>query len=171
MTSSIRLTLLALLIFLPVTQGCAQSEAETTEVLPEPAWAAFGQALEAAKAGGKKTMVFIYTDWCPYCQKTTNEVHTDEAILTYLEAHYTVTRLNAESMEPIAFDEQQATEAELAQALGAAGFPTTVFLDEKGEYITRLPGFMPADGFLTVLKFIAEDAYRTQSYQEYIEGS
>lgn len=168
MTPYFRLGLLALLIWFPLTQGCAQSDAEAEAAKPQPAWLAFNKALDTAKVGDKKTMVFIYTDWCPYCRKTTEEVHTDEAILAYLGEHFTVARVNAEGTEPVTFEAHQTTEAELAQALGVSGFPTTVFLDEKGEYITRLPGYMPADGFLNVLQYIAEDAYLRQSYQDFV---
>jgi len=57
---------------------------------------------------------------------------------------------------------------DLARALGGEGFPTITFLNEKGEYITRLPGFVPDSSFLIILQYIAEDAYKTVPFEEYM---
>ena len=55
-------------------------------------------------------------------------------------------------------------------ALGASGTPTTVFLDSDGSYVTRLPGYHPADRFLEVLRFIGTEAYREMTFEEYAGG-
>ena len=58
----------------------------------------------------------------------------------------------------------------LAQAFGAQGTPTTVFLTAKGEYITRLPGFVDATMFLDILGYIGSKSFENQTYQEYMEA-
>ncbi|MEM6337980.1 MAG: thioredoxin fold domain-containing protein [Bacteroidota bacterium] len=145
----------------------AQQPADT---LPAPAWVSVEAALAEAKEREAKTMVFVYTEWCGYCRKTTRDVHSNDEVLDILNTHFAVTRLDAESEAPVTFKGIEATEAELAQALGASGFPTTVFLDAEGNYISKLPGYLPADQFQTILAYIAEDAFKEQSYEEFVAG-
>ncbi len=131
-------------------------------------WKPFTVALEEARTRGTKTLVFIYTDWCPWCQKFQREVFTDSTIAATMSRRFALTRLDAESKELIRFMGEDIEMRVLAQALGGEGFPTITFLTSEGKYITRLPGFVPADIFKHVLDFVADEAYTTQSFEEYM---
>nr|WP_243664697.1 thioredoxin fold domain-containing protein [Rhodothermus marinus] len=96
------------------------------------------------------------------------EVYPDSAVVAYLKAHFEYARLNGEdNTRRLTFRGYDLTEAELAQALGLTGYPTTVFLEPDGTYITRVPGFVPTETFLQILRFIGSEAYRTQSFEEF----
>jgi thioredoxin-related protein len=170
------LNLAGFILLLAPLSGCTRSDAAPDQLEPamelstELTWMEFEDALTTAQAEGKKMMVFLYTDWCPYCRRMMNEVHTDEAIIAYLNQHYTVAKLNSESTDPVQFRGMNTSQAALAGSFGTTGVPQTIFLNEKGEYITPVAGFVPAEGFITMLKYIAEDAYLEQNYQDYLSN-
>jgi thioredoxin-related protein len=131
-------------------------------------WYAFEEAVDLAKATKKKVLVDVYAAWCPWCRRLQSEVYTDEAVRAYVEEHFVLTRLDAENQEDsVQFKEHVLTPADLSAGLGAQGFPTTVFLDEESEYITRLPGFIEAGEFVTVLGYIGSEAFVDQTFEEY----
>lgn len=135
-------------------------------------WYPFEEAIDRARLGKKKVIVDVYAIWCPWCRRLQDEVYTDPDVQSYLENHFVLTRLDAENLEDsIQFKEHDLTPADLAHGLGAQGFPTTVFLDEESDYITRLPGFIEAADFLSVLDYVGSNAFRDLSYQEFVERS
>ncbi len=155
---------LFLLLILP---SLATAYTPASDSLP---WKPFPQALEEAQARKVKTLVFIYTDWCPWCQKIQREVFTDSTIAAMMTEHFSLTKLDAESKELIRFMGEDVEMRVLAQALGGEGFPTITFLTSEGKYITRLPGFVPAEVFKHVLDYIAEEAYTEQSFEAFMSA-
>ena len=62
---------------------------------------------------------------------------------------------------------------ELAYALtnGNLSYPMTVFLDENYQLITLLPGYHKPNFYNLVLKYIGEDHWKSQSWDEYLKNS
>lgn len=157
----------ALIAFAPIAS--AQDASVPAEGLD---WYSFEEAVKIAKQNDKKLLIDVYAVWCPWCRRLQSDVYTDEKVRSYVEKHFVLTRLDAEDREKsIQFKEHTLTPADLATGLGASGFPTTVFLDADGDYITRLPGFVEAGEFLHVLGYIGSDAFVEQSFQEYSAAS
>jgi thioredoxin-related protein len=46
-------------------------------------------------------------------------------------------------------------------------YPSFVFLDEDLKRVTILPGYRKAPEFEAVINFIAEDAYKTQKWEDF----
>lgn len=169
-----RLWALCFFLIVPVTISNAQSTDAPpnadTEPLPGPTWVSLQSALSTAKVTDQKVMVFIYTDWCGYCRRMNNTTFVNEDVLSYLGEKFSAVRLNAESNEKVQMEDQTVTEAQLAMALGANGFPTTVFLEANGQYITRLPGYLEPQTYVDVLRYIGDNRYRTETYEEYMSS-
>lgn len=124
---------------------------------------------EAMAAGDKKILVEIYATWCPYCQRMQREVYSDPTVKAYLRAHFAYVRLEGDAEGgQHAYQGGTLTTKQLAQALGLRGFPTTAFLLPDGQQITFLPGFVDAPTFLTVMRYIATDAYQEQSFEAFM---
>ena len=131
-------------------------------------WLTFQEAIDAASVSDKPILIDVYAPWCPWCQKLQTEVYPDDAIRSYIEKNFEIARLNIEDSEnTIEFKGYTLTAAELASGLGAEATPTTVFLSAKGEYITRLPGYVDADEFIYVLKYIGSGAYQSEPFKEF----
>ncbi len=135
-------------------------------------WHAFEEAVAQAETQDKKLIVDVYAVWCPWCRRLQREVYADDAVQAYIQDHFVLTRLDAENTEDsLRFREYTLTPSEMAQGLGASGFPTTVFMDEEGQYITRLPGFIAAPDFLDVLHYIGSEAFLDVPFDEYLGAS
>ncbi len=146
----------------------AQSSLFDPAIIAPIGWKRVEEAMAAAEKSGKKVLIDISAPWCPWCLRMQKEVYVDSAVVAYLKAHFEYARLNGEdNARRLTFRGYDLTEAELAQALGLTGYPTTVFLESDGTYITRVPGFVPTETFLQILRFIGSEAYRTQSFEEF----
>lgn len=134
-------------------------------------WKTFNEGLVEAKKLNKKILVDVYTDWCGWCKKMDREVYTDKEVAAYLADQYVVIKLNAESESKLTYENKTISEMELAHDFGVTGYPTTIFMKANGEAITLLPGYLPAEKFIDVLKFVGEDHYLTTKWDDYIGKS
>ena len=85
-----------------------------------------------------------------------------------LADHFIPVKLDAESGASHPVDNHSYTEREIAQGLGIKSYPTTVFMTPAGDVITLVPGYIPVDKFLVVLEYISSEAYKTQSWHDFV---
>ncbi len=159
----------SLLLALLVSGSLVLPAAAQSETRKPPAWKTFSEA--TAGTSGKKILLDVYAPWCGWCRKMQAEVYTEPALQEYLHAHFEIARVDLSvDDDTLRYLGYTVSSAELAAGLGATATPTTVFLEPDGAYITRLPGFHEAGDFLQVLRFIATNAYRTQTFEDYRKG-
>ena len=134
-------------------------------------WVEFSESFgEANSPAHDKIIVDVFSPNCTWCARMYQEVYSDSLVNDFISNNFVITQLNLEDFETeVSYKEHTLSIAELAYGLGASGTPTTVFLDGEGNYITRLEGFHPVDDFLNVLKFIASEAYTSQSFAEFMD--
>jgi thioredoxin-related protein len=135
----------------------------------EPEWKTLGEGLALAKTENKKLMVDIYTDWCGWCKKLDAEVYSNDDVRDYLQKNFVSVKLNAESNRKYLFNGTERSETEIAQIFGVTGYPSILFMLPEGKGITLLPGYVPAETFINVLKYINEDQYKSLKWSEYLE--
>ena len=160
-----RFFLLAALTFSLTAQ--AQHDAS---VVPEdaPDWVSLEAAIADAQAGDKLILVYGYASWCGFCVRFDNEVFTDDAVQAYVNEHFAPTRLNLEDTTRVQFFDVSVTGVELGNAMGIVGTPTSVFVDNDGSMITKVPSFMDPETFLYVLQYVKEEVYETTSFNAYL---
>ena len=123
-----------------------------TEVKNEADWnAVFKQAGEE----NKLVFIDVYTDWCSYCHKLDKEVYTDESVISYFERHF----LN------VKFDAESEFGYPKAQQFSVTGYPTLLFLTDKGQVFEEIEGFVPAGTLLGYGKAI-ETKWETLPFLE-----
>lgn len=127
------------------------------------------EALELAAEEEKKILIDVYAEWCPYCQSMHSEVYKDDEVLDAISAHFIWVKINVESDDPVRFQGHEMTEAEFAQALENQSVPTTYFMNDEGAILGLQPGYIEADMFSMLLRFVGSDAFLTQTFQEYQE--
>ena len=59
-------------------------------------------------------------------------------------------------------------EKEIVRQYNVSGIPDIWFLDSRGEKLRRITGFVPEDTFLSMLKYMKEDAFRNMSFNEFL---
>ena len=126
------------------------------------------EAQRLASETGKKVLIDVYTVWCGFCRKMAAETYPSQLVKNVVDDHFYVVRLNAESDKKIIFNGEEFTEAELAGAFGVSSFPTTIFINTNGEPLGLQPGFMDASMFSSLIGFVGSDAFRSESYEDYL---
>jgi len=143
-------------------------------------WLSFEEAVAQAKIDPKPIFIDVYTDWCGWCKKMDKATFSVDKIATMLQDDFYPVKFNAEQKESINFNNHEFKFVangrkgynELAVALldGKLSYPSVVFLNEKMERITILPGYRGPDDFYPILQFIGSGAYQKQSFEEYSSG-
>ena len=116
---------------------CFSSAAYTFDSIK---WYAYEEGKALAKIEKKKVFVHFYADWCGFCLKMAKETFRDSAVVSYLNENFIAVRVD--------FDRQPAT----AEKYGVMGLPSSWFLTEMGQPIVSIPGYIPPEALLSMLK-------------------
>jgi thioredoxin-related protein len=136
------------------------------------AWRGWDRGLEEAKTSNRPVLVDVYTQWCGWCRRMDAEVYARAEIRDYLKQNFVVVKLDAEASDPARYEGRAFTSRSLAARFGVSGYPTTVFLRPAGEHLVNVPGYVDADRFLLVLRYIAEGHIdRGVSFQDFTKRS
>lgn len=130
-------------------------------------WKNFNNGFAEAKKTNKKIMLDVYTDWCKWCKTLDTEVYGNDEVSEYLNKQYVVVKYNPESTEKAIYKDTLYSGQEIAQMFGVSGYPKILFFEPNGDFINYLDGFVPADKFLPVIKFIGEEYYKKMSWKDY----
>jgi thioredoxin-related protein len=95
-----------------------------------------------SKIDKKKVFLHFYADWCGFCRKMAKDTFQDSTVVAYLNENFMPIMVNTDR------------EPETAGNYGVSGLPTTVFLTEMGEPIFSVPGYIPPDSLMPMLKEI-----------------
>ena len=128
---------------------------------------ALESALLSAKESGKKVLIDVYAEWCPYCEKMHTEVYTETDVIEAVNEHFYLVKINIESQNEVNFLGNRMTESEFAKMLKSSSLPTTYFMNSSGELLGMQPGLLPADVFEDLLTFVGSDSYQSLSFEEY----
>lgn len=139
-------------------------------------WMSITEAEKLNAEHPRKILIDIYTDWCGWCKKLDATTYKDPKIVQYLNDNFYAVKLNAESKDPITFQNQEYTYDPARRVNGvtanfmnsSSGYPTTTFLNEKLEVISVVPGYMQAEMMTNVLTFFAENHYLTTDWKTYL---
>lgn len=119
-------------------------------------WMGWDEGLREARRTNRPVLVDVYTDWCGWCKRMDRDVYARADVRDYLANRFVVVKLNAEAQDGVQYDGKDLTSAALAEQFRVTGYPTTVFLRSTGGHLINVPGYVPADRFLLVLRYIGE---------------
>lgn len=120
-------------------------------------WQTYSKGLELGKQLNKNVYINFYADWCTYCAKMDKETLADPDVVAYLNEHFVVVKVNSDKAQ------------DLSAAYQVQGLPTSWFLSAAGEKIAPIPGFVPANMFLPVLKYVQSESYKTMKFKEFVD--
>lgn len=133
-------------------------------------WTSLEEAIERAGNEKKPVLLDVYTDWCGWCKKLDKETFNDPKVAEVLSNMFTLAKVNGESREEIIYKDQKTNGIGLARGFGIRGYPAIIFLDEKGDMLTLIPGFLDAEQFLPVVKFIGTREYENTDWEVYLKN-
>jgi thioredoxin-related protein len=119
-------------------------------------WLSWDAGLKEASESDKPILVDVYTGWCGWCKRMDRDVYSRPEVRDYLSKRFVTIKLDAESGEAAKYEGKAYTSNTLAARFRVSGYPTTIFLRSKGQHIANVPGYVPADRFLLLLRYIGE---------------
>lgn len=155
-------------------------------------WMSMNEALDAQKKVPKKILVDAYTNWCGPCKMLDKNTFQNKKVADYINKNYYAVKFNAEGDEAVKYkdtifknnnyDPARANTRngvhDFARAMGVTAYPTVVFFDEKGNFITPIKGYMSPSQIEIFLKIFATDDYKKvktdeewKKYQEEFKGT
>ncbi|MCS6818491.1 MAG: DUF255 domain-containing protein [Chitinophagales bacterium] len=140
-------------------------------------WMTWEQVQAAVKVKPKKIFVDVYTNWCGWCKKMDATTFSHPEIVKYVNENYYAIKFDAEQREPIIFNGKEYKFIpqgnrgyhELAAFIlnNRMTYPTTVYLDEKLNILTPVPGYLEPQTFEMILNFFASNAYLNMSWEQF----
>jgi len=122
--------------------GCTQLQSQS--VAGNIAWQYdFNKAQILAASEKKPILIDFYTEWCGWCKRLDKDTYGNKEVADFAR-QFVCVKIDAEKNEA------------LAQQYDVRGFPTTVFLKSDGTLIEAVPGYLPPDQFLELLKRIMD---------------
>jgi thioredoxin-related protein len=120
------------------------------------AWHDWNEGLAAASGSQRPVIVDVYTDWCGWCKRMDRDVYGRSDVSGYLNDHFVMVRLNAESSERVKYEQREITARTLAAGFQVTGYPTTIFLRANGEHLVNVPGYLAPDKFMKLVRYIGD---------------
>ena len=142
----------------------------------EVKWFTIEEADALLKTNPKPIFIDAYTDWCGWCKRLDKDTFSDSTIAAYMNQHFIPVKFDAESKAPVTFlgqkfinDGKAGKAHQLAVALmqGRMSYPTVIFLSEKGELLSPVPGYRGPKEFEPLLVFFGEKKYLTEKWDEF----
>lgn len=142
-------------------------------------WLSWNEAaqLMATEKNPKKIFIDVYTDWCGWCKKMDKDTFQNVKVAAYMEKNFYMVKLDGEGKEPIEFKGKTYKFVksgrngyhEFAAALmqGKLSYPTTIFLDEKMDMLSPVPGYQKPEPFLNIAKYFGDNIYLEKDWKTY----
>ena len=145
----------------------------------EVKWLSWDEAAKLAETeqNPKKIFIDVYTDWCGWCKKMDKDTFQNAEVAEYMSKNYYMVKLDGEGKEPIVFRGKTFKFVpsgrngyhEFAAALmqGKMSYPTTIFLDEKMNMLSPVPGYQKPEPFLKIAKYFGENIHKEKDWNTY----
>ncbi|TGL45081.1 thioredoxin fold domain-containing protein [Leptospira perdikensis] len=102
------------------------------------------KGFETAKQDKKFIIVDVFADWCTYCLVLEKEIFPDPEVSRVLDSFVRV-RLDGEEFP------------NLRKKYNIEGYPTILFLDGDGNYVTKISGLATKEDILNISKRILQE--------------
>jgi len=137
---------------------------------PTIQWLPLEKAMKTARAQKKPLYVYLYGSYCGWCKKFEAQTLKDAQVVSILSEKFVLSKINTASTELQEFEGKKLAERQLAAMFAVRGVPASAFMDSAGKLIAKLPGYMPPDKFLPVLKYVGDGWYSDMTYQEFLDS-
>ncbi len=150
-----------------------------TPVAAQVNWLTWEEAQARNKKEPRKFIVDVYTQWCGWCKKMDKETFDNADITKYINKNFYAVKFDAETKSDINFNNKVYSYIksgsggyhQLASEItfGKLSYPTIVFLDEKLNVLQPIPGYKDIMSLDKIMKYFAEDYYKTTPWKKYEE--
>lgn len=147
---------------------------DTTGVIK---WYSLVDAEKLSKQSSKLILISAYTSWCQSCRIADSTNYRGKEIAEIINENFIPVKFDAASAKSFVFfgktykagakyNPHGFTRAYMKQSYQ---MPTLLFINNKGQQITELHGFVPPRALESVLSYFAEKAYLDKKYQDFLK--
>jgi thioredoxin-related protein len=124
--------------------------------------------LKAASDTNKVLALIWEQHGCEYCHQMHDVALKQPELIALGKKRFHVLQMDLwGDREFIDFDGEKLSEAKIARGLAVRGTPSTVFYDETGDLVFRMPGYASPEIFFLVYQYVDEEGYQSASLQEW----
>ena len=141
-------------------------------------WMPVQEVLGAPVPKKKKTLIFIYADWCNSCKVMMRTTFIDSLVSSYLGEHFDLAHMNAQETDTLKFKGRIFVNAlspqepfhQLAKALCRNNIilPSLAILDENMNLLDAVSFYIDPKFLNDILHFYGENKYTTMSWKDYM---
>lgn len=154
--------------------GAARGQDASPYAIDIPPWFTesfldFREDIADAAKEGKRLMVYLGQDGCPYCRQLMVTNFSQREIVDKTRRHFIAIALNIWGDREVTWlDGRTMSEKSLARVLDVQFTPTLLFFDEKGAIVARLNGYYPPHRFEAVLDYVASKDEKRETLAAYM---
>jgi thioredoxin-related protein len=125
--------------------------------------------VKEAKQAGKRVMVLFNQDNCPYCSALVERNLSQREIETTMKEKFDVIALNLwGDRNVVGLDGKNYTEKSYGAALKIQFTPSLLFLDESGEVVLRLNGYVPPARMQAALDWVSGRMEKKTAFRDFV---
>jgi thioredoxin-related protein len=143
-------------------------------------WLSLTEAQKLNKVVPKKIILDIYTNWCNGCKVMNKTTFNDPLVKDYLNKHFYLVDLNAESKDTLSFGGKTYRnngtngtpfhDLVLELSNRNVSLPTLVVLDEQLKIIDSLPFYISPEGLEPIAQFYGENSYKSVKWEDFLKS-
>ncbi len=151
-----------------------------TAMAQEINWVTLEEALELQKKEPKKIFMDVYTNWCGPCKMLDKNTFQNADVAAFVNEHYYAVKFNAEGNDEVTYKDQifknpnydpaksnrRNSAHEFSRFLRVQAYPTMVFFDEEGGFISPISGYLKPQKLELYLKLFQSDKHKEMTSQE-----
>ena len=138
-------------------------------------WLTIEEVAVKMKSDPKPILMDIYTNWCYWCKVMDKKTYNNKEVISYINQHFYAVKLNAETKQPVLWDNttykydegNKVNDFALFATQGQLAFPNTVIFPQTEKIPAAIPGFMEPKEMEIILKYFGEGYYKTQNFNQY----
>ncbi len=178
--------LIILFLLLPFT-FLAKAQQATTAPKETINWITWNEVEAKMAKEPRKVLVDVNTSWCGPCKMMARLTFTDPEVVKYVNEHYYAINFDAEGPDSITFKgttyrnqnydpsrtgrngTHDLTMA-IAPVNGKIAYPTIVYMDEDFKILSPVQGYLKPDQIMPILKYFGNNAYKTETWEQYTKA-
>jgi len=138
-------------------------------------WRSLAEAEKLSKETGKLIFMSMYTNWCQSCRVADSTNYRSEVIADIINKNFIPVKLDAASTENLDFFGKtfkaggKSNPHELTRAYMKQSFqmPAQLFINNMGQQITELHGFIPPSTLESILSYFGDKDFGKKKFEDY----
>ncbi|MBN2543123.1 thioredoxin fold domain-containing protein [bacterium] len=132
-------------------------------------WLKFDEGYNKVFSDKKPMMVYFNTKACGWCRKMESNTFGDPAIANTMKEKFVLSNVDLRSFKEIKWKGETFTERDIAQIFQIVGVPCVAFVDTVGQFIIKIPGYIPPENFQYILKYVSGYWYEDLTFEEFMK--